>query len=115
MKAKILIWISAGMLLTYCAPSKKVAGSKDAEPSAETMLATAQKRWPDATMAQLDEGKQIFNGQCTKCHGAKKMSSGDEAKWEKDINRMAPKARISDDQKEKLKRYVFTTLALQNK
>jgi mono/diheme cytochrome c family protein len=80
---------------------------------APSLLSVAEKKFPGITQADLDEGQKIFTGECRKCHGEKKIATRDETKWKEIMDRMAPKAKLDDKQKEKVLRYVLSQRALE--
>jgi cytochrome c5 len=112
MRNKIVYILPMALLFTFCKTSKPIAKQNI---TVEEQLVFAQTRWPDATTAQLVEGKSIMENQCVKCHGEKKIANYTEEKWEKEISKMAPKAKINDIQKENLRRYVLTMKGLETK
>jgi len=75
---------------------------------ADKELIAAQKRWPYVTKEQLTEGYTIYTTKCTKCHGDKGITSRSEAEWGIAIGEMAPKAKLTDMEKENLTRYVYS-------
>ena len=56
--------------------------------------------------AQFLEGKALSLTYCTKCHAEKNPNRGNMAQWDKWLDRMAPKAKISDEQKMKIRDYI---------
>jgi cytochrome c5 len=103
---KLILTLSVAciaLILTDCKTSKSTTAPADTE------LAAAQKRWPDATTQSLQAGRTIYNEQCTRCHGAKPISQYSEQEWERIIGRMAPKAKLTADQTETLRRYILTS------
>jgi cytochrome c5 len=110
---KQIIFIISLLLSTIifyqCASNKTVLS-----PPSHAELAAAQQRWPDATLESLISGQTIYTTKCNTCHGLKKIPGRTEASWDKEINRMAPKAKITEAEKEKLKRYIFATLDVSN-
>jgi cytochrome c5 len=112
MKKAILLSAMA-LTLVYCKTKKKTETTAKAETKTETKteakseLAIAQKRWPGTTNDDLAQGKQINDTKCTTCHGAKKIETRSEENWKHAIDVMAPKARLSADEKDKLTRYIL--------
>lgn len=98
---------SAVILFTQCKTSKPTAKTPD-----DARLAAAQKRWPDVTMAALNEGQSIYNNQCTNCHGAKPIPKYNEFQWNGYINAMAPKAKLTPQQTDNLRKYIYTERSL---
>lgn len=79
-----------------------------AAPGIEQLVQIAQSRWPDVTAKTLNEGKDLYyNGACVNCHGAKKISRFSEEEWPSIMDRMAPKAQISDAQKDAVLKYAI--------
>ncbi len=56
--------------------------------------------------AVFQEGKAIYTANCGKCHKLFPASRGNMTQWNKWIDKMAPKAKITDDQKEKIRMYI---------
>lgn len=71
-------------------------------------LEIAQKRWSGTTQSELDSGKEIFSGRCTKCHEEKKIATRSEAEWKDAIESMSPKAGLTEEEKEKLTKYILS-------
>ncbi|RPE14008.1 hypothetical protein EGT74_11000 [Chitinophaga lutea] len=44
-------------------------------------------------------GKTVFRDKCAKCHGYRLPETRLAEKWPKTIDKMAPKAKLTDDQK----------------
>lgn len=112
MKKATILLIAIGMGFSNCKTSKPAATAVSTE---QQQLAYATNRWPGTTLEQLNEGSAIMNNQCSRCHGTKKIANYTEEKWEKEINKMAPKAKITDIQKENLRRYILTLKGLETK
>jgi hypothetical protein len=110
MKLRILTIISVLSLVIYSCKSKKAAGTttEDLYTPGEAQLKAIQSVYPDVTAQTLKEGHEIYIGACTNCHGKKNMYKRTAAEWENDVNRMAPKAKITDTQKNALWKYVVS-------
>lgn len=68
----------------------------------------AQSRWPDVTAKTMSDGRELYyNGACVNCHGAKKIARFSEEEWPSIMDRMAPKAQITDAQKDAVLKYVI--------
>jgi hypothetical protein len=110
MKLHILTILSVLTLVIYSCKSKKAGGTattEDLYTPGEAQLQKIQTVYPDATAQTLKEGHAIYIGACTNCHGKKNMYKRTAEEWEKDVNRMAPKAKITDAQKDALWKYVI--------
>jgi mono/diheme cytochrome c family protein len=129
--------VIAAIIIAACGSSKKVTTSATPPASAATPnaatepmvfakpangifapgneeLAAVQTKHKDATMEQLKEGYVLYTqGACINCHGAKNIYSRGEEQWKDIIDNMAPKARISDVQKDAVYKYVLAIKATQ--
>ncbi len=105
MKKIFLILSLAGavVILSRCTASKTMI----VKPT-DTELVVAKKRWPDATLQTLTDGHAIYTTKCNTCHGVFKIAKFSETKWEHEITDMAPKAKLSDAEKETLRRYILS-------
>jgi cytochrome c5 len=112
MKKAILLSVMA-LTLVYCKTKKNTETTAKAETKTETKagakteLSVAQKRWPGTTTEDLAQGKQINDTKCTTCHGAKRIETRSEENWKHMIDVMAPKAKLTADEKDKLTRYIL--------
>ncbi len=109
MKLHILTILSVLALVIYSCKSKSGATSSSADTltPGDAQLKAIQGKFADATAQTLKDGYDIYVGVCTNCHGKKNMYKKSEADWQNDINRMAPKAKITDAQKDALWKYVL--------
>ncbi|MES2560488.1 MAG: hypothetical protein V4590_12145 [Bacteroidota bacterium] len=84
-------------------------------PGAEE-LAAIQKQYPEVTMEKLNEGHVLYaQGACVNCHGAKTIYWFNETQWKNIVDDMAIKAKITDDQKDAVYKYVLAIVATQPK
>ncbi|HET7003222.1 MAG TPA: hypothetical protein VFI33_17990 [Puia sp.] len=72
-------------------------------------------KYPGYDLAQLNEGKALFQQTCNRCHPLKNPKSRDETKWNhivpvmiKRLNTKEGKEVIDSDQQEKILRYLVT-------
>lgn len=56
--------------------------------------------------AAVTAGEATYKSSCGRCHGLKNASSYTSAQWTKIVDRMAVKARLSDDEKANVLAYV---------
>jgi cytochrome c5 len=56
--------------------------------------------------AQYLEGKTVYEAKCGRCHKLYKPERGNMTQWTKWIDRMAPKAKLTDEEKQMVIRYV---------
>ena len=109
MKIKLIIVFGA-FVLAFCHTKKKTAETKTVvarTAAVRSPLAIAQKRWPGATSDDLSQGKTIFETKCTKCHAARQIVTRSEKNWLHEIDKMAPKAKLIPEEKEKLTIYIL--------
>lgn len=79
-------------------------------------LVAIQSKFQDVTLEKLNEGHTIYTqGACINCHGAKNIYKRGEAQWKDIIEDMAHKAKISDEQKDAVYKYVLAIKAVQPK
>lgn len=72
------------LILTACSVKLVAPTQTDADRVAQRM--------PGTTLADLQEGKSLFETKCTQCHGIKKPSSKTESEWQQIIPIMAKRA-----------------------
>lgn len=113
MKVQIYSIVCAvGLFALACGSSKKAGSSAEASLApGDAEVKAIQGKYADVTLQTLNEGYAVYSGPCTKCHGQKNIFSRSEQEWEKAINRMAPKAKITDAQKDALWKYVLAMKA----
>ncbi|MBI2722406.1 MAG: cytochrome c [Bacteroidetes bacterium] len=99
-----------GLIIYSCNSSKKATSSVVLTPG-ETELKAIQVRYPATTSETLKEGYAVYIGPCTTCHGKKDIFSRSEKEWQEDIDRMAPKAEITDKEKDALRKYILAMKA----
>lgn len=118
MKYSNLICISAFLfLLASCSSSKKTSDTQALKipvPS-EEILSVAKQKFPGINLEALSEGHKIYTNECTNCHGAKAVKSEPESEWVSIIDRMAPKANLSEKQKKQVLEYVLSARAFVSK
>jgi cytochrome c5 len=57
-------------------------------------------------LARITEGKSIYESNCNKCHSLHNPGKYNEKEWTNHLDRMAPKAKITDEQKETIFAYL---------
>ena len=68
---------------------------------------TTPEPTPDPVlMATINEGKTIYESNCNKCHELFNPSKFNEQEWTKYLNWMAPKAKLTDAQKQTVFAYL---------
>ena len=104
---KLLIIALVCAFTVNCKPKKASVASTPAiaKPS---VLEIANKKWANTTQSELDEGKVIYEGKCTTCHGKKNIVTRSEKSWLHEIDEMSPKAQLSLFEKLKLTKYILS-------
>lgn len=82
-----------------CAPSIPPPTLLDAARAAET--------WPEATLADLEEGHSLFVRRCAGCHNLPDPRSRGRSEWMKIAPKMARDARFNPQQAELVTRYLI--------
>jgi cytochrome c5 len=72
-------------------------------------------KYPGYTLAELNEGKALYEAHCGNCHGLKKPSSHTEQQWSgivpdmvRQVNKKAGKDLLNRSNEESILRYVVT-------
>ena len=99
-------FIAAALALSFCKTKKAV--TVVAEDQFGRQLVTASERWPGVTEAELRDGHTIYTTRCTRCHGNFEITGFSEEKWLRKIDEMAPKAKLTAEEKEKLTRHILS-------
>ncbi|MET3047327.1 c-type cytochrome [Flavobacterium covae] len=93
---KIIGAIVLGSVLFSCS-KKAIAPTTSVESKTEVV-----KELP----AEIAEGKSLYENNCAKCHKLFPASKHDKAGWAKTVDRMTPKAKITDEQKNLVYNYL---------
>lgn len=99
--------ICGTVLLAGCFTAKMAKPSQDDADRANGKFAGG------VTLAQLNEGKELYTNNCGTCHGLKKPGSETEEKWRKIVPAMVKKVNknsmvLNKDQEELILKYVVT-------
>jgi len=105
---KKLMVMTAALALAACGSTKLLTPTQsDADRGAQM--------FPNYTLAELNEGKTLFENNCGQCHGLKNPASRNEEKWRKVVPRMVGKVNkkaghtvLDAKAQETLLRYVLT-------
>ena len=76
---------------------------KTASTTSGTALKTSSAT---VTQEQFMEGKMVFEANCAKCHKLRNPASHTKEQWVKWLDKMAPKAKLTDEQKAQVYNYV---------
>ena len=61
-----------------------------------------------ATLENLIEGRELFIGNCGKCHKLYNPTKFTNEEWRKNVNEMQKRAHITDEQKELVYQYLIS-------
>ncbi len=98
------------IVLANCKSKKTTTTSEPAAvfTPAPQQMAVAEKKWPGTNVLEVQEGQTIYYTKCTRCHKAVEITSMDEKKWLHYIDKMAPKADLTDAEKLKLTKHILS-------
>jgi cytochrome c5 len=111
MKKIFLFVLIAALFFTACKSknaSKSTASATPAADSFEANLTAAKTKFPDVTMDVIKKGHGIYYGACTRCHGAKDIARRDEKEWVGVLDDMAPKAKLTPEEKDAVWKYIMS-------
>jgi len=83
---KKLVLLSMGIYLIGCSASKNVVALSQAD------VDRVQTKYPGYTLAELNEGKVLYEKHCGNCHGLKPLNSQSEQGWNNVVPPMVQKA-----------------------
>ncbi|HEX4850777.1 MAG TPA: hypothetical protein VFV08_08230 [Puia sp.] len=81
----------------------------------QTDIDRVATKYPGYSLADLNEGKSLFESTCNRCHRLKNPTSRNEAKWNEivpkmigKLNKKEGKVVIDDKQQESIRKYLVT-------
>ena len=66
----------------------------------------AQQEWPDASVASLERGRDLYVARCSGCHPLHRPNEFEPARWNELVTKMAPRARLSEEERTQILRYL---------
>ena len=106
MKKSSIILIAFSVLIS-CKSKKNATVTSNTNPTEEHLTA-AKKKYPDADMATLNQGHNLYYGAaCTRCHPANDLNFQPIDGLPGIIERMAKKAKITPEEKDAVLKYVM--------
>lgn len=96
---KKLVTISILSFIVFACSKKTATTVTKTETSEKTSSASVSE-------AQFLAGKAVYEAKCGKCHKLYNPSRGNMTQWTKWIDRMAPKAKLTDEEKQQVTDYV---------
>ncbi len=99
---------NSGKVVSEASASSAATGSSAATPAANQSEGTGAKTpaAPSTTSSPEVMGQSTFNAKCGKCHGLKPTTDYTADRWVSIMQVMAPKARLTDAEKENVLAYV---------
>lgn len=88
------------LTMSYCTP-------KAAKEIADEPIPTPDQMKAQYSVAQLYEGKMIWQDNCQRCHKLFEPDTRTPEKWNKVLARMIPKAKLSPEQGKLVKAYLI--------
>jgi len=107
MKKSFLLIPAIAIVIVACHSQKNTTKSASTEPT-EAQLTAGKTKFPGITMDALKKGHSIFYGSCTNCHGAKNIKSYTEEEFSGILDKMAPKANLTADEKDAVLKYAVS-------
>lgn len=114
---KFVLIASSIFFLVACAATKSGAEAKvdkNVSELSDADVSRVQTKFPGYTLADLKEGKELYENNCALCHGLKKLDSQTEEGWRNVVPPMVKKAnnkvtnKLDAAAEEKILRYVIT-------
>ncbi len=93
--------LAIGSLAVACA-------GKMPPPATPADVQWAQAQWPTVAAGDLEAGRQVLLGKCADCHRAPLPEEYASQAWPGYINEMAPRAKLTADDRNFLEKYVLT-------
>jgi len=100
MKIANVFYLSLALVFTACGTVLLIPDQTD--------VVRVSDKFPGYTLADLSEGKTLYEENCKKCHGLKDPKKFSEEQWNKIVPPMAKKAKIDAQQEESIRKYVIT-------
>jgi cytochrome c5 len=103
----IIIAVTVLLFAAACTSKKKASATAESTKPTEAQLQAVKAKNADITMETLEKGHSIYYGACTRCHGAKNITSRSEEEWPKILDKMAPRAKLTQEEKSAVYNYVM--------
>jgi hypothetical protein len=66
----------------------------------------AAQKWPGMTFYELNSARTLYVNRCSGCHGLHHPAERSLEKWNLALNKMAPKAKLTADERQWIERYI---------
>lgn len=107
-KFQIAAAIFSLTIFTYCKSKQTAVSPAPPAPTEGKQLAVAEAKWPGTKLDDLKQGEAIYTTKCTRCHKNFEITRFTEQKWQQDIDRMAPKAKLTPEEKLALTKHILS-------
>lgn len=81
-------------------------------PVSPELVQQAQTRFPAATEASLEQGRELFVSRCKKCHDLPDRRAYADDRWPKILDKMARKAKLDAEQHQLVLQFILAERAL---
>ena len=99
---RLLLFLTLAATLAACAAGLPRPGDRE--------VALARTRWPDATVADLHRGRELYVSTCAGCHSLKPLDAVSPEQWPNEVAEMRAKkgVKLADSEALLLGRYLWT-------
>ena len=114
MKKIFLLTLASALFLGACKSKRAAKSTAAAAPEAtaadsfDANVTAAKTKFPDVTKDIIKKGHGIYYGACTRCHAPKDIARRDEKEWVEVLNDMAPKAKLTPEEKDAVWKYIMS-------
>lgn len=99
------IGVSAGVVF---AVALVACGRPEVPPATQADAARAAATWPEITVAELNQGRTLYNTHCSGCHLPVAPAEIAAAEWPRHIVEMKERANLDDASATSIERYLVT-------
>ncbi len=103
---KFLVITSLAALTYSCGSTKKAATAAASTPATPEVAATPTPPVVNNNTVAIAAGKETYTAKCGRCHGLKPVANWTADEWVGIMDKMAPKARLTDEEKKNTVAYV---------
>ena len=69
-------------------------------------IPTAENVVKNSNIVELKQGRMLYAEKCSSCHSLRLPEKYTKDQWEKNVNKMAPRAKITEEEKQLILAYV---------
>jgi hypothetical protein len=74
----------------------------------------AARQWPGMDATKLENARILYVNRCSGCHNLVLPEAHSLDKWNVILSTMAPRAKLSNEEKEQVRQYIFTAKSVPN-